>query len=149
MRWIILFAALLLSGCGYKYHKLEESVDFGRTSFKEYAQQGFLFTPFEYRGDYESLGYVEVEIYPETEFTYFANPEGERVTPWLWVSKEINGKVAFDLLHLMAKELGADAIVDLKMVTVNKRVYEQDTVPGQIEGMNISGLAIKRKGAFK
>lgn len=148
MRWIILFAVLLLSGCGYRHYKVEAQEDTSIIYLFQFANEGFLVTPNEYRGEYLSLGMITIERYPEARFSraILSSPGREaQQHGWYWFSEEIQGTEAVEKAYQIARDLGADALVNVKIERMIKKVIGDHTTLGQIEGLKLTALAIKRK----
>ncbi len=114
-------------------------------NFSDYTKQGFLFTPEQYLGEYESIGILEVEIYPEI------NPQGKRVNQYgaenygeipKWVYYPVQTKEVLDSLFNIGRRMGADAVVRLEITDV---AQERTRFLYPIPGKRASGFAIKRK----
>src|SRR3990172_5295829 len=137
---IILFVFYFFN-CGTPDH-IPKQVNYYGFDFTKYSAQDFLFTPEKYNGEYESVGILEVEIFPEVfrtkkqaEDAYYPW-EGE--VPW-WFTEKITSEEILDSLFSLSKNMGANAIINLQISTVTKS-YRNLT----IEGKKASGFAVKR-----
>ena len=118
--------------------------------FTKYTAVGFLFTPEKYLGEYESIGMLVVEIYPEikkekkTSMQYgtsdYDKPQG-------WHYYPISTGEALDSLYSIATKMGADAVVNLVIEDAEEKwgVLNDSTIPGK----KVSGFAVKRKLRIK
>ncbi len=119
--------------------------------FTKYTHKGFLFTAETYRGDYESIGLLEVEIYPGSEKKplseekkskqYGTSDYGKSEERIYW---PIKTEELLDSLYNLAINMGADAIINL---SIND--FQVNYGITYAYGRRASGFAIKRKGAFK
>lgn len=113
--------------------------DFYSIDFREYSEQGFLFTPYPPKGTYESKGLLEVHLKPQvlsiSKATYYGNANQEYTNPndgkdyklkafravdnlvYYYAVEEIDVNNAVREIYLKAKEYGANAIVDFKITT--------------------------------
>ncbi|MEO8398822.1 MAG: hypothetical protein ABI550_03295 [Ignavibacteriaceae bacterium] len=148
--FIIFFLSICLSSCTAEKDLGKKVYVYGY-NFTKYTKQGFLFTPEPYPGDYESVGILEVEIYPEIKKAkeegsnqYGTSNYGESAE-WLYISIQTN-EVLDSLFHL-AKGMGADAVVrlDIEDVTQERSGFPLTLIPGK----RASGFAIKRKLPFR
>lgn len=116
--------------------------------FRKYTDEGFLFTTEKYLGDYESIGLISIEIIPELRRKdgYFAPGQtyaGSSSGFWNYIP--IRPQEVLDSLYLKAKQMGADAVINLDVEYADVIVSGNISVPST----RASGFAIKRKGAFK
>jgi hypothetical protein len=114
--------------------------------FRKYTDEGFLFTTEKYLGDYESVGLISIEIIPELKKTegYFA-PGQTYGGISLWNYIPVRTQEVLDSVYSKAKNMGADAVINLDVELYNVFLYSNTYVPA----IRVSGFAIKRKGAFK
>ena len=61
--YLILFIILL--NCAYPPSHVSETILLTEIDFRAFTSEGFLFTPGEYNGDYEAIGVVSIDYYPE------------------------------------------------------------------------------------
>lgn len=144
---IVSFMLLMLSGCGSSGTVArEETTIVTGYDFSEYTAQGFLITPEQYLGTYESMGMITVTMWPEVRKEVrirYKIDNGQRVPveEETFVVGELNVKKAIDEIYEQAKGMGADAITRFN-VTYTSRLNGDLIVPGT----EISGFAIKRLG---
>ncbi|MGB0431883.1 MAG: hypothetical protein ACPGLV_15520 [Bacteroidia bacterium] len=120
---------------------LESNIDFSK-----YAADDFLITPFEYNGKYESVGFIQIIARPKIDLvshTTRPNVEfGEKVIydgGNYYVARAVSLENAIEKAYQEAKEMGANAIVNLKIesIELNNGIHKLD-------GLKITGFAIKR-----
>jgi hypothetical protein len=107
--------------------------------FTEYTQQGFLFTPESYNGRYQSIGSLQVIVWPEMrrqKQDKFDDPA--EYTDWK--AERLSPQVAIDSLHSRARSMGADAIVRFSAQRVTEEIQD-----GVRVGYKASGFAIDRQ----
>ncbi len=140
----IIVVCFALSACT-KNVNLKRQVTVSVMDFTKYSDQGFLITPYEYAADYETLGFVEVEVRPAVVID-----KTDKVDESTGIRKSdfsvgpIMLEDAIEQMVERAKDLGADALVS----------FEYESVVFVVEGRSVEGavlraLAIKRLGAFK
>lgn len=113
--------------------------------FTKYTSKGFLFTPEQYSGDFESCGIIKLEFWPKVKRDFNNTnlqpgqfySEGQGTN---WVYTPITSIEILDSLYLKSMRLGADAIVRL-----NIEEFEGDYGPVTAPCKRVSGYAIKRK----
>jgi hypothetical protein len=113
--------------------------------FTKYSNQNFLFTPEQYTGNYNSIGLLEIEIYPETEKVLAKNTSNQYGTEdysksTQWIYYPISTEEVLDSLYNRAIRMGADAITRLK---IEDFIVSYGTVYSY--GKKASGFAIKRQ----
>lgn len=144
----ILFAAfLLLAGCSSSGYEMEKTVLFSGYDFSKYYQKGFLFTPEQYLGDYESIGLLEVEILPDVRratdsyqgagWKRVASSENMNI---YWDYSIVSTDEVLEAFYEKAKNMGADAVVRLKF---DVKFYNNGEI--LYPSTSASGFAIKRK----
>ena len=121
--------------------------------FTRYTNQGFMFTPEEYNGTYQSIGMVRVELWPEAQRTEIMESTGETdYGPW----EEEPGRVqsAIDSLYNVATDMGADAVVRFNAQRISEEVITGPPAVGGARaetyvrsGVEVSGFAIDRTDA--
>lgn len=132
---------LLLAGlaacAGLKY--IPPSTSVTGIDFTAYTAQGFMITPEMYRGDYESVGVINVLMHAEGKLV--TNPQNG-VAEWQFSALRVDDVVKE--AHRRAVEMGADAIVNFS-VKAAPGMVEMVTVPG----VEVTGFAIKRTGTVR
>lgn len=115
--------------------------------FTQYTEQGFLFTPEGYPGEYESKGIIYINYQPR--FLYLENPNVPRI-PGYYIYKEpgLNHwwRVSFpdpaaliEQAYKLAIEMGADAVINFEM---EPTTYTNGTLT--VANARLTGFAIKR-----
>lgn len=101
--------------------------------FSEYTEEGFLITPEQYLGEYQSIGLIRVVMWPEVTSR---SGSGDQ---YYWQTGDLNVEKAIDEIYKKADSLGANAITRFEITSTSRR-------NGNIivEGVEISGFAIKR-----
>jgi hypothetical protein len=148
MRKVILFTfisaiSIYLAGCcGIG---LSKSMVIYTYDFTKYSRAGFLFTPEKYSGNYESVGIIEINMYPQIKKEVFNKYEDsynlheEEAIPYTVI--RISTNQVIDSLYSACKNMGADGLTDLKIENTEQVSNETITYCG----IKASGLAIKRK----
>ena len=137
MRWLIILISFALVSCS-SIKPMEEQITVSGFDFTKYADQGFLITPEQYLGEYESIGMMNVTIWPSVSESAKASASGvtERQR---WYIGPLNVDKAIDRIYQQAKDMGADGIMRF-----NVKSIEQFNGSLRIEGAEISGFAINR-----
>ena len=132
MRFLRFLVLILLFGCA-PYIISPESSYFA-IDFTKYSKEGFLFTTEKYLGDYESIGLVEYVLVP-----------GARKSDLGYQVDDIRLSQAIDSLYYLAKDMGADAIVnfDAKSIQREYSFFSEGRII--LNGYELGGFAIKRK----
>ena len=140
MKKILLFiiAAAMLVSCGGP--KLTSRVVASSLlDYREYAEQGFLVSPYEYTSGYDAIGEIEILIVPAkvkrmVESLYSG---GE---PLLRIAQEdISSQELADIAVEEAKKTGADALVNFDIKQLPVSLDSRDIY------YIVSGFCIKRK----
>lgn len=113
--------------------------------FRDYSVKGFLFSPDNYYGKYESIALLVVEIYPQI-FKSGGNGGNNYGTdsygvPAEWRYLKVSPREVLDSLYNLAKGYGADAVVKLEINSVTEL---REGFLSPIPGVSASGFAIKR-----
>lgn len=136
--------AVSFVGCtSIKY--IPKSTTIGVLNFKKYVDKGFLFTPHEYKGDYESIGLLSITVTPQAKLKTVKTAKD---TTRVWSVDTVKSDEVLDILYEKAKGMGADAIIDFVIKEVVNIYNEYGSHPVTIFGFTAIGFAIKRKGAF-
>ena len=137
--------------------------------FTKYSDLGFLITPDDYQGDYESAGLIEVSYVPDARLEtvkdvkslssadslnlandpWFVNDGGEGGERKVWRIDEIEPSRIIDTIYNECRKMGANALTQLSIEYFFENHAEGTTRPVRIPGVRVSGFAIKRLGAFK
>lgn len=141
-----MFALLLaLSACGFP-KETERVTLFSVTDFTPYTQKGFLITPEQYLGDYESIGLIKVYVWPAVkkyergmnlaDENWEKRGSGEEV----WLIERIDMKTIIDEAYKKASAMGADGIVRFNVTS-----SVDWSSPLSMPYYEVGGFAIKRK----
>lgn len=149
---IILSTALLFTACvSSNVTERDEFYAVWGYDFTEYTEIGFMFTPEMYHGDYESVGLIEISYSPSfLEIPGDARGDAlmdyqdsqvyrDPIETKYWRVSRPSSEELIEKAYNQATELGADAIVNFRMVS--------DTwTNGQLEvgTLTLRGFAIKR-----
>jgi len=117
---------------------MEERITVSGFDFTKYASKGFLITPEQYLGEYQSIGVINVTIWPSVSESPKASAKGvtERQR---WYIGQLNVNKAIDRIYQQATNMGADGIMRFDV-----RSIERINGTLRIEGAEISGFAIDR-----
>lgn len=142
-RIVILFSIgiLIIFGCSSP-QELEKEVYYTGFDFTKYTSQNFLFTPEIYLGGYESIGLINVIMYPEVRKVDIKHINQDNYTSWGqgWSIQKLKATEAIDSMYVKAIRMGANAIVRLTVQSIAKlNGYKT------VSGLEVSGFAIKRK----
>jgi hypothetical protein len=130
------------------------------TDFTKYTERGFLYTPYRYQGDYESIGLVSVEITQELKHERVVGKRGKwKVWKYKWSAEPIDVDTGLERLYSLATLMGANAVVDVD-IDYSTKTYDAaiDSAGREVPlspvtktalAYTISGFAIKRLGAFR
>ena len=142
---LILTCSCLIACAGVKEHPQHTIVSW--RLLDEYNRQGFLFTTSEYFGDYEAVGLMLAEavlgvgtVKEVTERKSLFVTEKDSIVSKATLPMDYHE--ALDRIFHDATRLGANAIINLRF-----EIGQRD-VDGNPLSVEISGLAIKRLGAF-
>ncbi|MGA3051423.1 MAG: hypothetical protein ABSE00_05860 [Chitinispirillaceae bacterium] len=147
--------SLLVLGCSSGIEFVPKNLTLTNFDLTSYSKKGFLFTPYKYLGDYESIGIMSIIATPEAKLTdintgkkdHFEQPIFEK----MWKINDVPVAEAMDSLYAAAMKLGANAIVDLDLKEIDHSYNAEagKAHPVTIYGYKIYGFAIKRLGTFK
>lgn len=144
MKKHILLLLLFLAGCGTSPKTWDSQTNVYGLDFRDYNQQGFLFTPNVYDGDYESLGIVNIQLIPAVTKTQGAGKNWRRGysanSDVVWWIEVLDTRNAIDQAYREASSMGADALSQFE-------ISEGSVVNGDMEvpTLEITGFAIKRR----
>ena len=106
--------------------------------FRPYTANGFFITTEGYSGAYESIASLTTVMYPELK--------KDEAGMWIigqrtnLVAGELSADEVIDSMYSQSKRMGADAIIRFNVRTVEKTYGVM-----VVEGIEVSGFAIKRK----
>lgn len=158
MRKLTLFLLIitLLNSCAYQDSLIHYEHNF-LIDFREFSKDGFLFSSSNYGGEYESVGILTTSYFPEVTLI----PKKHRMADidtskyniaYGFKVEKVNYDDIFSAMHIKAKKLGADAVVDIvisREVHPGLRYYKSNPYNSQLEkygmGWIVKGMAIKRK----
>jgi len=160
MKKLILFtlSAIMLASCTVQLKELSRIEGYGilnKIDFRKYTEKGFLITPEKYTGEYQSIGIIDFIKMPGASYikrirldengkpvaTEFGHPAELDKN---WVLDNLNLDAALEDLYKQCVALGADAIMNFT-VTPNTVTHGGISNPVTIEGVRITGFAIKRR----
>lgn len=140
-----IFSLIILSSCASLNNAIEivpGQLSYYSIDFREYTDKGFLFTPYSYGGNYQPVGLIQIDIRPEAHYkkaNYFN-------TKSYWEYKKLSNSDLLKVAYEKAIEMGADAVVDFKILTNYEPVnVGQGIYAGNLPVYNVTGFAIKRK----
>lgn len=139
---IILLGFLTVSCSGPETIARDEVFTVTGYDFSEYTEQGFLFTPEQYRGEYQSIGLITVTQWPavrKTEQKVRTSDGAGYKTEEVFYHEAINVEKTIEEIYKIASDMGADAVTQFN-VTPTSRTNGTLNVPG----VEISGFAIDR-----
>lgn len=146
--FIAISSLLLIIGCA-STQPIEWDTDL-RTSgydFREYTEQGFLFTPEIYNDQYDAIGLIEITYVPKV-----LKPSGQGQppnVPGYRIQSVFTNQFYVEIpktdrlikeMYDRATDMGADALSNFRIT--NETIYNNGTIP--IETIKVSGFAIKR-----
>ncbi|MCH7498388.1 MAG: hypothetical protein IH971_11170 [Candidatus Marinimicrobia bacterium] len=152
MKYIIALVGLILFGwsCTTPPPPLPLPELFSATGFvfSEYSKKGFLFTPNNYDGDYESLGLVQVTYTPRANVVsapVISDPLYKNWQKYRLKPDPLDPQKVIAHIYSICVEMGADALTQMKIE--HHSVGPNSLTNNQIiDGIKISGFAIKRRG---
>lgn len=140
---LVLIAATIAAGCASTGDRtqIRKETEVRGFDFTDYGD--FLITPEGYSGQYESVGIIEITIWPEMRRRKVNSEKGgSRMTPW--ETTPVNPKTAVDSLYERARDLGADAIIRFDTQAVTETVDDGSPSGIQRTGVQARGFAIDR-----
>lgn len=138
MKYTLILTALLFTSCATTKPSNEIIYTTG-FNFSEYTEKGFLITPDSYLGEYQSIGLINVTMWPAViEIRGTRTATGGNVNSG-WRIERLNVQKAIDQIYAEADSMGADAITQFRI-----RSTERNNGLLKVPGAEISGFAIKR-----
>jgi uncharacterized protein YbjQ (UPF0145 family) len=149
--FLLITATLVLSSCSYiKY--IPKSTTVSIIDFRQYTKNGFLFTPYDYKGDYESIGMIHAKLMPEAKIVKVSTGKKDSIGNTIykddWDVSKIETHDAMDTLRENATKMGADAVINLEISSTQESFNIGRQYSITLNGIEVEGFAIKRKGAF-
>ena len=155
MKFVTMVAVIVaVVSCTKILNRTPKINNFAKIDFTEYTEKGFLFSPYQYNGEYEAIGIINYKFIPSAiykdnkttsrmkvgnkteEYTYFSKS---------WISDDYNVYDLLDSLYNWSSSKGANAIIDLKLNTSSEYFGYGYINPVTVNGIEITGFAIKRK----
>jgi len=139
--------SLLFVGCASQsINNIKREVVISDIDFRKYSEHGFLFTPFEYSGKYESVGIVSATIFPAARYYNMTSSDNGAGSPigGSWTVQRVFANDVIDSLYSKYSALGANAIVDLKLSSAAKQYNAGMMNAIELQGVTVTGFAIKR-----
>ena len=122
------------------------ATQFYAIDFSKYTELGFLITPEKFIGEYESIGIVAVDSYPEYKNSGLErNNQGAIIDVGSWQSAPLPINEVIDKVYDQSKAMGANALMNFKTEAISRSVDIGNSKILTIDGTRVSGFAIKRK----
>ncbi|MFH5832638.1 hypothetical protein [Halalkalibaculum sp. DA384] len=141
--FVIILSFMASSCAGPETVARDEVVNVTGYDFSEYTDQGFLITPEQYLGEYQSIGLITLTQWPAVRKTTRRIPDSDSNTGYRTVEEfypeDINVEKAIDEIYKVANEMGADAIARFDVTSTSGMNGDL-----RVQGVEISGFAIKR-----
>ncbi len=142
MKKIAILFCLLLTGCQVT-HIPRTSTSF-IIDFAKYSNSGFLFTPDGYSGKFKTIAQISVTIYPAayqlpSVAAGTAKPPKGYYQVDNYAVEKLDPAYIVDSVYTMAKNMGADCIMNFSIHTVWTKSSPILT------GYEVSGFAVKRE----
>ncbi|MEE9431936.1 MAG: hypothetical protein V3V16_12890 [Melioribacteraceae bacterium] len=140
---ILIFIIFMFISCQPAFVKeFQKQREVYGIDFREYSKKGFLFTPYQYDSNYEPIGLVRFVLTSKAKYiekVTYLNPYPH------WDYEHVSLTESVEFAYKEALEMGADAIVDFKIVRNSQRLYVGKAYEANIPQIEVSGFAIKRK----
>lgn len=134
---LLVISAIFLQSCLPKQSAvIPAKEDYFLQDFRKYTQRGFLFTPYEYEGEYESIGAIRIEVGPEMKLF---RDKGQKGHGTYKIEKDVDPSEVIEKAYRLASGMGADALIDFIVTTEEEQFFG-----GSRKVYIISGFAIKR-----
>lgn len=137
-RLLLLPVILLLISCA-STEPMPESINTFGFDFSEYTEEGFLITPEQYLGEYQSIGLIRTVMWPRVYRVPSGSTDDQGNPNYDFRTEELNVEKAIDEIYQQAEDMGANAITRFDITSTSRR--NGDMI---VEGAEISGFAIKR-----
>lgn len=154
---VMMVVFVILLSCTRTLNRTYEIYNFTKLDFTKYTEKGFLFSPYQYNGDYEAIGIINYKFVPSAEFVESkeefelmyekGNRIGDKKDSYkmFWLENSYNLYDLLDSIYYWSTSKGANAIVDLKLNVTSEYFGYGYINPITIKGVEITGFAIKRK----
>lgn len=145
---VLLF--LILMNCNPRITHVPQEVDVFVCDFTKYQKQGFTFTPYQPNGNYESMGFIDLTLWPELNYKvpeHYVKKKRKVKTDTRdkkrWIPEPIRISDALDLVYKKAVSMGANTVCETRIVSVDTLIlkYPKD---GRKKGYRITGWAINQ-----
>lgn len=143
---IAVFAFLLITGCSPRLQEWNTAYIPTGYDFTEYAEDGFLFTPEGYNGEYESMGVVHISFMPEirliqgnTKPQFRPGYDVFQVNNGYYYIQKHDTERIIKEMHTLATGMGADAVIRFEIVP---ELLDNEGI--KITSIRAVGFAIKR-----
>lgn len=155
---VFALALVIMASCTFQMKeitKIQGYTIMNKIDFRKYSDKGFLITPEKYSGEYHAVGMIDFIKMPGAVYVKRTrlDDNNKPVTPEFghpaeidknWVPENINMDAVLEDLYKQCVALGADAIINFNLET-NSVLHGGITNPVTIEGVRITGFAIKRE----
>ena len=143
MKRIVLMLLILspLLGC-MEVKLIPAREEFTGIDFRPYAEKDFLITPYAYAGKFTTIAMINYTNMPEARLISIPLADGS--TSKKWIIGEVETQIALDSIYAKCIEMGANALMDFKIIS-NPESYSNIANPVTIEGLQITGIAIRRE----
>lgn len=146
--WMFLIAVLI--SCSTPLSLVPEKKLIVGYDFTKYSDAGFLFTPNEYTGAYESVGLINLIYTPRAElvevYAGYSVDGAQPIMKKAWKAEKYDSEMLLDMVYESCVELGANAFTQMEINAYEETHGGNTLYPVKIDGAKISGFAIKRIG---
>ena len=109
--------ALFMTSCATAYKEVERKVYTSFSDYRKYAEEGFLISPSPYTYNFDSVGELEITVYPAKTKKKQSNEVFEFYNEEVIEKEEIEYNELVAIAVAKAKEKGADGIVNFLITT--------------------------------
>lgn len=140
----IAITTLLFASCT-TVKTITESRELVFIDYGKYTDKGFLFSPYIYNGEFESVGPVEYTYSPGAQLKEATEPDINNypIKTKRWVYDNFDIYKAIDDVYNECVKMKADALIETKITTVTQSFPYAP--PAIIPVVKITGFAIRRK----
>ncbi|MBN2011949.1 hypothetical protein JW960_21650 [candidate division KSB1 bacterium] len=143
MKKAIFCLLIIFIGCAPNIMFIPKSQSEFVIDFAKYTEKGFMFSPYQYLGKYESIGMITITVMPEASLLRHRDERfNGNVYKTEWEFTPINLDASIEQFYKKAVDMGANGVCDLKIISESKSYILK--TPVTIPGVTISGFAIKR-----
>jgi len=143
---LIVLVSVLIASCAV-LDTIEKSRELTIIDYGKYAEKGFLFTPYIYNGDFESVGPVYYSYSPGAKYRAHERSDTTKIESSTydkqWFPEYFNLYDAMDDVYNECVKMGADALIETKISGDTRTVPAAN--PATLPVYIITGFAIKRK----